>query len=78
MGLPFGKDEPWLKTGIGSKVLGGWLVNPVITALSGVPFTVTAGGNLNANGATQTADSRGSVSRHPWKAAPHRRDVRPG
>jgi hypothetical protein len=56
MGLPFGKDEPWLKTGIGSKVLGGWLVNPVITALSGVPFTVTAGGNLNANGATQTAD----------------------
>ena len=32
------------------------LVNPLLSALSGVPFTVTAGGNLNANGATQTAD----------------------
>jgi hypothetical protein len=54
--LPFGKDEPWLKSGIGSKVLGGWTVGPIISAMSGLPFTVTAGGNLNANGSTQTAD----------------------
>jgi hypothetical protein len=54
--LPFGKGEPWLTTGVGNALLGGWLVNPVISAMSGVPFTVTASGNLNANGATQTAD----------------------
>lgn len=54
--LPFGKGEPWLKTGVGSWLLGGWLVDPIISAMSGVPFTVTAGGNLNANGSSQTAD----------------------
>jgi len=31
-------------------------VNPVISAMSGVPFTVSASGNLNANGSGQTAD----------------------
>ncbi|HEV2273408.1 MAG TPA: hypothetical protein VGR96_04540, partial [Acidobacteriaceae bacterium] len=56
MALPFGKDEPWLHNGIGGKILGGWLVNPVMSAMSGVPFTVGAGGNLNANGSGQTAD----------------------
>ena len=35
---------------------GGWLVNPLISVMSGVPFTVNAGGDLNANGSSQTAD----------------------
>ena len=56
MALPFGKDGPWLKTGFAGSILGGWLINPVISAMSGVPFTVGAGGNLNANGSGQTAD----------------------
>jgi hypothetical protein len=56
LALPFGKGEPWLQSGPGSWILGGWLVNPVVSAMSGVPFTVTAGGNLNANGSGQTAD----------------------
>lgn len=56
MALPFGKGEPWLKSGPGSWILGGWLVNPVISAMSGFPFTVSASGNLNANGSGQTAD----------------------
>jgi outer membrane receptor protein involved in Fe transport len=56
MALPFGKGEPWLQSGPGSWILGGWLVNPVISAMSGFPFTVSAGGNLNANGSGQTAD----------------------
>lgn len=60
MALPFGKNEPWLNQGFGSAVLGGWLVNPVISAMTGVPFTVTAGGNLNANGSIQTADLVGA------------------
>lgn len=54
--LPFGEGEPWLRTGIGGKILGGWLVGPVISVMSGLPFSVTASGNLNANGSTQTAD----------------------
>ena len=54
--LPFGKGEPWVQSGPGSWILGGWLVNPVISAMSGFPFTVSAGGNLNANGSGQTAD----------------------
>jgi Carboxypeptidase regulatory-like domain/TonB dependent receptor-like, beta-barrel len=54
--LPFGKNEPWLKSGIGSEILGGWLVDPVISAMSGLPFTVTSNGNLAANGSGQTAD----------------------
>jgi Carboxypeptidase regulatory-like domain/TonB dependent receptor-like, beta-barrel len=54
--LPFGKGEPWLKNGIGGQILGGWLIDPVVSVMSGLPFSVTAGGNLNANGSTQTAD----------------------
>jgi hypothetical protein len=57
LSLPFGKGEPWLTSGVGSAILGGWLINPVISAMSGVPFTVSAGaGPLNANGSAQTAD----------------------
>jgi hypothetical protein len=56
MALPFGKGEPWLRSGFAGAVLGNWLINPVVSSMSGVPFTVSAGGNLNANGAGQTAD----------------------
>jgi hypothetical protein len=56
LALPFGKGEPWLHGGAGGAILGGWLINPVISAMSGIPFTVSASGNLNANGSGQTAD----------------------
>jgi hypothetical protein len=54
--LPFGKGQPWLQSGIGSWLLGGWQINPIISVMSGIPFTVNAGGNLAANGSPQTAD----------------------
>ncbi len=54
--LPFGKGEPWAQSGVAAAILGGWLVNPVVSAMSGVPFTVSASGSLNANGSGQTAD----------------------
>ena len=54
--VPFGKGQPYAQTGWASRLLGGWQINPVITYLTGTPFTVTAGGSLNANGSTQTAD----------------------
>ncbi len=56
MALPFGKGEPWLQDGVAGAIFGGWLVSPVVSAMSGVPFSVTAGGTLNANGSSQTAD----------------------
>jgi hypothetical protein len=45
-----------LQNGVAGAILGNWLINPVISSMSGVPFTVGAGGNLNANGSGQTAD----------------------
>lgn len=54
--LPFGHGQPWLQSGWAGAILGGWLVNPVVSMMSGVPFTVSAGGTLNAAGASQTAD----------------------
>lgn len=54
--LPFGKGQRWAQTGVGNWLLGGWQFDPVITRLTGAPFTVGAGGSLNANGSGQTAD----------------------
>ncbi len=73
MALPFGKGQPWLQSGFGSKILGGWLVNPLISAMSGVPFTVGASGNLNANGSGQTADLVGKF--HKVNGKPPRTGV---
>jgi hypothetical protein len=63
MGLPFGKGERWAQTGVSSWLLGGWLINPIVSYLTGSPFTVTSGGNLNANGSSQTADLVGIYRR---------------
>ncbi|HMK28532.1 MAG TPA: TonB-dependent receptor [Terriglobales bacterium] len=59
---PFGKGQPWAQSGWASRILGGWQLNPVISYLTGLPFTVTAGGNLAANGSTQTADLVGAYN----------------
>ncbi len=59
--LPFGRDQRWAKSGPASWILGGWLVDPIISKMSGTPFTVTgSGSSLNANGSTQTADLIGN------------------
>ena len=58
---PFGKGQRWLQSGVGNWILGGWQVNPVISRLTGLPFTVTAnGGGLNAPASTQVADLVGA------------------
>jgi hypothetical protein len=55
--LPFGKGQAWLQSGVGGAILGGWLINPIVSMMSGIPFTVSAAsGTLNANGSGQTAD----------------------
>ncbi len=54
---PFGKGQKWVTTGVGGKILGDWNLTPVLTRLSGTPFSVTtSGSSLNAPGNTQTAD----------------------
>jgi hypothetical protein len=54
---PFGKGRPWLQSGIGAKVLGGWQLNAISTLRSGTPFTVTAANTtLNAVASNQFGD----------------------
>ena len=53
--LPFGHGHSMLSSGVGAVVLGGWQLSGIISALSGLPFTVqTNGANLNTPGTAQT------------------------
>ena len=71
--LPFGHGQPWLQSGWASAIFGGWLLNPIVSMMSGIPFTVTAGGTLNANGSGQTADLVSTF--HITKGRPPRQGV---
>ncbi|MBA2302761.1 MAG: TonB-dependent receptor [Acidobacteria bacterium] len=50
--LPFGAGKPWLSTGPGAALLGGWTLSGIYTGRSGLPFTVTQGTNNVGDGAT--------------------------
>lgn len=53
--LPFGKDKPWLTTGLVSKLVGGWQFSGIESAYTGTPLLVTASGaSLNAPSNLQT------------------------
>jgi hypothetical protein len=55
--LPFGQGQRWVSSGVSGQIFGGWLLNPIITWMTGAPFTVSGNGSaLNANGSGQTAD----------------------
>lgn len=55
--LPFGAGKRWVQSGAARMLLGGWQVNGIFSAYTGLPFTVTASGaSLNAPDQTQTAD----------------------
>jgi hypothetical protein len=58
--LPFGHGHQILNSGVGDAILGGWKISGIISAVSGMPFTVTAsGGTLNTPGTTQTSTLTG-------------------
>jgi outer membrane receptor protein involved in Fe transport len=60
--LPWGKGRPFALSGIADKALGGWRINGIYSAYSGLPFTVSAGGaSLNTPGSSQTADQIGEL-----------------
>jgi len=59
--LPFGRGHSMLGSGVGAVVLGGWQVSGIISAVSGLPFTVqTNGANLNTPGTAQTGNLTGA------------------
>lgn len=45
--LPFGHGKPFLSSGAGAWILGGWRTAGVYTFYSGRPFTVTSGSNYS-------------------------------
>jgi hypothetical protein len=55
--LPFGRGKRWMQDGVGSKILGGWQFNSLISRYGGLPFTITdSSASLNAPGSSQIGD----------------------
>jgi hypothetical protein len=56
--LPFGRGKKWLNHGGVTRALtSGWQVNALVSAYTGLPFTVTGSStSLNTPGSAQTAD----------------------
>jgi hypothetical protein len=67
--LPAGRDYHLFSSGIGAYTLGGWKVSAIISALSGLPFTLTT--TSATPGTTQTVDETGAyhVLHHVSRAA---------
>ncbi|MEP6601103.1 MAG: TonB-dependent receptor, partial [Nitrospirota bacterium] len=62
--LPFGKNKAWAKSGVASKVIGGWQTSGIFSAVSGQPFSITASGaKLNAVAQRQTPDQVAPVKK---------------
>lgn len=56
--LPFGKGREFLRnaSGFADKLVGGWQLNGIFTALSGFPFTPLIGTNRSGDGNTRNPD----------------------
>jgi hypothetical protein len=52
--LPAGRNHSYFNTGVGSYVLGGWKTSVIISALSGLPFTIST--TSGTPGTTQTVN----------------------
>lgn len=62
--LPFGAGKSWARSGIASKLAGGWQFSGLLSAYTGSPFTVGSdGASLNLPGSSQQADVLGSPVR---------------
>jgi hypothetical protein len=57
--LPAGHGHHYFNSGISSYALGGWRVSAILSALSGLPFTITAP-SATSNGTTQTVNKVGA------------------
>jgi hypothetical protein len=52
--LPVGRGHRYLSSGVGAIVLGGWKTSAIISAVSGLPFTIST--SSATSGTTQTVD----------------------
>ena len=61
--LPFGKGRAWLNgvSGAADKLVSGWQFNAIVTLVSGLPFTPSAGANISGDGNNQ-GDDRPSIN----------------
>lgn len=58
--LPFGRGKPFLTSGVGAWVLGGWQTNAILTLQTGEPFNLSVPGSvINAPGNANTPDQIG-------------------
>ena len=72
--LPFGRGHQLASSAVADAIVGGWKLSGIISAVTGLPFTVTASGtSLNTPGTTQTASITGGFkklggigSASPW------------
>lgn len=61
--LPFGRGRKYLTSGFAAQIVGGWKLSGIISAVTGLPFTVTTNGsNLNTPGTAQTGSLTGAYS----------------
>ena len=51
--LPFGEGKPFMQTGVGGALLGGWQLSTIITKSSGFPRTVFTGTDRSNTGGGQ-------------------------
>jgi hypothetical protein len=60
--LPFGPGKPYLQSGAGSWLLGGWQLNGLLTLQSGPPINITvSGSSLNMPGNTNRPNLIGTT-----------------
>jgi outer membrane receptor protein involved in Fe transport len=59
--LPFGKGQRFLTSGVAGKILGGWEISSVLTAMTGLPLQITGGSILTAPGNTGVPDRIGTI-----------------
>jgi len=60
--LPFGRNKPYVTSGLASAIFGGWQINGAVAAVTGNPFTVLSDvSSLNAPGNVQVGDQIKSV-----------------
>lgn len=54
---PFGAKKHWVNSGVGAKILGGWQISGLVSAVSGSVVALSANGSgLNSSGDTQRPD----------------------
>ncbi len=50
--LPLGKSHRFASSGVSEKLAGGWSLSSIISARSGLPFSILAGSDVNRDGNT--------------------------